>query len=104
MTEDQNVEEIVNSLIEKMRNAYNKDKDSNDKKKPAFERLKLLKHIDTVLQSERLHELFIDKDGCKELADWLKRMPDKTFPNQKVILTVLKCIDRLPIEIEHIMD
>lgn len=49
MTEDQNVEDIVNSLIEKMRIAYNRDKDSNADKKPAFERLKLLKHIDTTL-------------------------------------------------------
>jgi len=42
-------------------------------------------------------EEFLHKDGCQRLADWLKPMPDETFPNSKIIKCVLGCIDRLPI-------
>jgi len=31
-------------------------------------------------------------------------MPDETFPNTKIVLTILNCIDRLPFEDEHVVD
>jgi hypothetical protein len=31
-------------------------------------------------------------------------MPDKTFPNAKIVFTILTCIDRLPFEDEHVED
>lgn len=49
MVEDAECDNIVMNLIDKMRDAYDKDKASNLEKKPAFERLKLLKNIDTTL-------------------------------------------------------
>lgn len=29
-------------------------------------------------------------------------MPDKTFPNQKIVFTILQCIDRLPISSDEL--
>jgi hypothetical protein len=31
-------------------------------------------------------------------------MPDHSYPNQKIIMTILKCIDRLPITPEHLKE
>jgi transcription factor SPN1 len=81
MVEDAECDNIVMNLIDKMRDAYDKDKASNLEKKPAFERLKLLNNIDITLQRVDVREIFLEKDGCHELTEWLKRMPDETYPN-----------------------
>ena len=31
-------------------------------------------------------------------------MPDDTSPNQKIVLTILKCVDRLPISVDHLRE
>ena len=90
-------EDVTKELVNEMDRAIEADIISNKNKKPAFERLKLLKKIDTTLQRISIHEDFIEKDGCRRLATWLQRMPDETYPNQKIIMTILRCIDRLPI-------
>ena len=88
----------------KMRNACEADHNSNKNGKPAFERFKMLKTIDIALQRPEVCCTFIDKDGLNELAFWLEQMPDKTFPNAKIVSTILTCIDRLPFDLEHIQD
>lgn len=54
-----------------MKAANEKDRISNKQKKPAIERLKLLKTIDLALQRTEVCSSFIDKDGLNEMADWL---------------------------------
>ena len=43
----------------------------------------------------------MEKDGLTMLADWLEQMPDKTFPNQKIVMTILNCVDRLILDERH---
>lgn len=81
--------------------ALEQDKLSNRQRKPAFERLKMLKSIDIILQREEICETFLDKDGLMILADWLEQLPDQTFPNQKIVMTILNCVDRLVLDDRH---
>ena len=97
-------EDVTKALVEEMDSALESDIRSNQAGKPAFQRLKLLKRIDTVLQRITIHEEFLEKDGCHRLALWLEKMPDDSYPNQKIILTILQCIDRLPISEEHLKE
>lgn len=92
----------VIELIEKMRMALEQDKLSNRQSKPAFERLKMLKFIDIILQKFDVCETFLEKDGLTILAEWLEQMPDQTFPNQKIVMTILNCLDRLVLDDRHI--
>jgi hypothetical protein len=64
-----------------MEDALLKDLESNKQKKPAFLRLKLLDKIDTTLRKLNLQEDYLEKDGSQRLSDWLKPMPDNTYPN-----------------------
>lgn len=73
------------------------DRDANNAKKPAFKRFKLLNKIDNTLRKLSAQEEFLQKEGCRYLYNWLVKMPDQTFPNQKIVFTILQCIDRLPI-------
>lgn len=86
-----------------MEDALLKDHDSNKNKKPAFKRLLILSKIESVLRKQaNYQEEFLHKDGCQRLADWLKPLPDGTFPNQKIVLTILGCIDRMTIDKDYL--
>lgn len=102
--ENQNIEQVVKSICEDMYNALDSDHKSNKDKKPAFLRLKMLNRIEQTLGKINLHEEFLEKEGCQRLADWLKPLPDDTYPNQKIVMTILNCIDRLPITQDHLRD
>ena len=82
---------------QEMEDALLEDIQSNKNKKMAIKRLVMLNKIDSFLRKQNLHEDFLDKDGCQRLSDWLKPLPDKTYPNQKIVECILRSIDRLPI-------
>lgn len=44
-----------------------------------------------------MQDPFLDKAGCHVLSSWLVPMPDKTYPNPKIVMCILNCINRLPI-------
>ena len=71
-----------------MDDALTKDHTANREKRPAFLRLQLLSKIDTVLRREIAHDSFISK-GINTLHNWLVQMPDETYPNKKIVMTVL---------------
>ena len=82
-----------------MEDALLKDHESNKNKKPAFLRFALLSKIEnTLMKTNHWQEEFLHKDGCQRLSDWLKQMPDGTYPNSKIVLCIMGCIDRLPID------
>lgn len=60
--------------------------------------------IDTTLRKFNIHEEYLEKEGCQRLSDWLKPMPDNTYPNQKIILCIMGCVDRLPISQDQLKE
>ena len=93
MTED------VIRFHKEMNDALIADHHNNEKKKPAMKRFIILPKIDTFLRKKQVQEIFVEQDGClRLLADWLKPMPDKSYPNQKIVKIILECIDRLKID------
>jgi len=44
-----------------------------------------------------MQEPFLNKKGCQIMSTWLMPLPDNTFPNAKIVITILQCLDRLPI-------
>lgn len=34
-------------------------------------------------------------DGITVMNNWLCRMPDNTFPNEKIVYTILSCLERI---------
>lgn len=88
-----------------MEDALLKDRESNQNKKPAFLRFKLLARIENTLRkTNQWQEEFLHHDGCQRLSDWLKVMPDKTYPNQKIVMCIMNCIERMNIDTEIVKE
>lgn len=83
-----------------MKSALEEDCEANKLKKPAFKRLKMLKQIDSHMRNTNMHSIFIDKGGLKFFNAWLSQMPDGSYPNQKVVATILQCLDLIDVNDE----
>lgn len=73
------------------------DQESNKNRKPAFKRFQILSRIENALRNQKCQESFLDKDGCEILADWLQQLPDYTYPNPKIVLSILGIVERMDI-------
>jgi hypothetical protein len=93
-------EKVIDTLLRDMKQALEEDYESNKNKKPAFKRLKLLKTIDSHMRNTNLHGMFIDKEGLKYFNAWLSQMPDGSYPNQKIVATILQCLDLIEVNDE----
>ena len=60
----------------------------------------MLNKIDDTLRKDDVPEEFVRLEGIKTLSNWLSVMSDDpvVYPNQKIVYTILQCIDRLPTE------
>ena len=64
----------------------------------------MLSRIEDTLRKINVQEEFLHQNGCQRLADWMKPMPDKTYPNQKIVSCILGCVDRLSITKEYLSE
>ena len=52
------------------------------------------------MRNTTLHGMFIDKEGLKYFNAWLSQMPDGSYPNQKIVATILQCLDLIEVNDE----
>ena len=77
-----------------MKKSLFEDIESNKKGKLAFQRFKLLPRLK--FENQLKLKLFIkDSAGIEILDDWLQPLPDGNFPNEKIVLCILKLVDRI---------
>ena len=82
-----------------MQAAVEEDHEKNKQGKTAFARFKLLSKIESTLRKPVLQDVFLtNQDSCNILSNWLVEMPDRTYPNSKIIMCILQCIDVLDIQ------
>ena len=96
------IEADVKFLLEKMATALELDIISNQDKKPAIKRLRMLDDIDNALMKDDYHETFTNMNGSYVLSQWLMPLPDGSYPNAKIVHTILRCINRLNIRKDEI--
>ncbi|GLC34484.1 hypothetical protein PLESTB_001256100 [Pleodorina starrii] len=68
---------------------------------PAISKLKLLPEVEDFLAQRKYHESFLQQGGLGVLKGWLEPYHDGTLPNMRVRTTVLKGLQKLPIDTRH---
>lgn len=95
------IRKLVNNFSEKMENAAREDQLANERKEPAFAKLKMMNEMEIMLCNRQLQEEFLDQGLLSILNSWLERLPDGSLPNAKVRTAVLRVLDKLPIDLQH---
>jgi len=96
--DESKLERDVDALVAQMHATAEMDELAVTKKEPAIHKLQALKAVEELLLQRKYHDAFLDQKGLEAMNRWLSPYADGTVPNFKVRGTLLKLLDRLPID------
>ncbi|KAI1723475.1 TFIIS helical bundle-like domain-containing protein [Ditylenchus destructor] len=86
----------VQALVQAMGEAANEDRVSNQDKRPAIQKRKLLPMVRSMLLKADLFETLLDNGMMSGISEWLAPLPDKSLPALEVRSTLLKILESYP--------
>eukprot|EP00347_Sterkiella_histriomuscorum_P013105 403365998 len=102
--EEDNLTTEVDQLIRKMKCAIEQDKLACINKAPAVFRLQASKECYNLIHKLPVQEKFLEQNGSLYIAQWLDIMPNGHFPNVNLVEGMLKCIDGIRFDEEHLLE
>jgi hypothetical protein len=92
----------VTNFLSLMREAILLDEISLKERKPALNKLKMVKKIENFLYNYNYQKFFLEFNGLEVLQEWIKRNKDGTFPVFNQINSILDCLNNLNISITNL--
>ncbi|CAK9298567.1 unnamed protein product [Gordionus sp. m RMFG-2023] len=89
-------DDLAHALIDKMKMAWEEDRMLNNRKQPAFKKLRLLPVITAHLRRVDLQAAFLEAGILSAFSDWLQPLPDKSLPHLQIREEILKVLLELP--------
>lgn len=92
----------VENLVAQMQVAVDKDSKAAKAGKPALSRMHLLKQVAESLRRQDLQMLLVDPSlGVLDaIKRWLSPLEGYRLPNEKIVIELLDCLGRLPIDLD----
>uniref|UniRef100_A0A7E4ZTN5 TFIIS N-terminal domain-containing protein n=1 Tax=Panagrellus redivivus TaxID=6233 RepID=A0A7E4ZTN5_PANRE len=91
-----NADGQIRHVVELMKNAAADDRESNNQRRPAIQKTKLLEVVRSMLLRADFYEALIDNDMMSAISEWLAPLPDKSLPSLAIRTTLLKILDGFP--------
>eukprot|EP00917_Polyrhabdina_sp_WS-2016_P015307 GHVP01033330.1.p1 GENE.GHVP01033330.1~~GHVP01033330.1.p1 ORF type:complete len:215 (+),score=48.92 GHVP01033330.1:600-1244(+) len=104
INEDFISEDRVYELKRKMREAVLKDRECIVKRGPALNRQKILKEVQMSLERKIDQEIYLDCNILEEIKYWLEPLKIGVFPCTEMREKLLRVLDNLPIEKDHLLN
>jgi hypothetical protein len=82
--------------------AYLADIECNQHAKPAVNKFKVLEKVLLKLKTPQFATYFLDKGGLEQFHNFLKKLPDGSWPLSHVRTEILNCILHLPNNEHHL--
>lgn len=98
----QEVERAAAEFVGQVELAYEYDRAAIDERRPAMEKLKMVKSLQDALSKRHWIMPMIDAGLLSALKSWLEILPDKSLPNVTVRTAVLDAFSKLPIGIQEL--
>jgi hypothetical protein len=96
------IESDCDRLIQEMEGAYLSDLESNQLEKPAIRKLLLVDKVLLKLKNPIFAGYFLDKGGLEQFHNFLKKLPDGSWPLSQVRTNVLHALLKLPYNEHHL--
>lgn len=80
--------------------AADQDAEANKSNRPAIHKLQMLSEVEEVLDKTTLHEDLLEAGLLNVVKMWLEPLSDGSIPNVNVRTTLLRCLKKLPINVE----
>ena len=88
----------VTGLLSRMDTAAENDIESNAKRQPAIEKIKMLDEVEEACIHRDLQRMLLNEGLLGVLKAWIEPLSDGTLPNIKIRTTVLRILQKLPID------
>lgn len=92
----------MDRTIHEMEAAYLQDLENNQLGKPGTQKLLVLAKAALRLKMASFAGMFLDKGGLEQFHNFLKRLPDGSWPLTSIRETVLNCLVKLPYNEHHL--
>ena len=89
-------------LLQEMESAYITDQDCHQRGKPAMQKLQLVDKVLIKLKNQGFARIFLDKGGLEHINNFIKKLPDGSFPLSNQRKNILQAILRLPCTEHHL--
>lgn len=96
------IENDCDKMIQEMEAAYLADLENNQMGKPSLNKLQVLEKIMNKIKTPLFAEIFLDKNGLEQFHNFLKRLPDGSWPLSSIRKTILEAVYDLPISVNHL--
>ncbi|KAK3777219.1 hypothetical protein RRG08_047839 [Elysia crispata] len=89
-------DDLIADLIVKMKEAANLDRELNQKKQLAVNKIKMLPYVANQLKKSDLHGIFLESGILGAITEWLAPLPDKSLPHLNIREMLLKVLQQFP--------
>ncbi|KAI8985899.1 hypothetical protein BDB01DRAFT_786777 [Pilobolus umbonatus] len=101
---ENSMDEELATLREKMKTASEEDAISNNNRKAAISKLKMLNEVTTLLTNKHLHDAILDNGLLEAIRLWLEPLPDRSLPSLDIQNEMFNILDKLPIAGDHLRE
>lgn len=85
-------DDIIADIINQMRDAMEADREANENRKAATQKLNLLPFVINQLRKVDLRDAFLDSDVLSIITEWLAPLPDRSLPHLNIRESLLKVL------------
>ncbi|CAG9310953.1 unnamed protein product [Blepharisma stoltei] len=100
--DNEQVENLVDTILKEMMQAVDEDISANQDGHPALSKLKMLDKVIKFLTVSKYHDLFLEMNGSLVLSKWLAQSPDGSFPSTPIKEGLLQVMQDIPIQTKNL--
>lgn len=102
--DEADADEAIVRLINEMRDAVQLDLESNQRREPAFAKLKLLPKVIGLLEKSYLHDQILEHEMLDAVRRWLEPLPDGSLPAINIRRALLQALQKMPISMDNLRE
>ncbi|KAH6576088.1 hypothetical protein BASA50_000426 [Batrachochytrium salamandrivorans] len=102
LQDEAEVDEIMDSMLNKMRDAALNDQEFNKNKQPAIAKLKLLPSVLELLSRITWFSQFLENNILEGIKLWLEPLTDGSLPSLDIQKGMMDALSKMPIETHHL--
>ncbi|KAK5669779.1 hypothetical protein BDV3_003852 [Batrachochytrium dendrobatidis] len=102
LQDEAEIDEFMDAMLNKMKEAASNDQEFNKNKQPAIAKLKLLPSVLDLLSRITWYSQFLENNILEGIKLWLEPLTDGSLPSLDIQKGMMETLSKMPIETHHL--